>query len=167
MRYLKLILATSCLVFGLLFMFLDGFPLGLVVGLILGMIWAVLFCAVHDVLMKIKYPDETIPTVNQRLDLELNESYDRVFELCKSSINTIRRGKIIKSEPQNGKIVAGIGVNFYSWGESIIIDVSKIRENRMNVVITSKPILFSQVFDWGKNFENIESIRKFLLKEIS
>jgi hypothetical protein len=149
-------------------MFLYGFPLGLYFGLVTGVISAVLGSVAIDICLNIKYSDGTlIPSINQQLDLELDESYDRVFELCKSSINSIRRSKIITSDSQSGKIVARIGISFYSWGESISFDVSEIRENSMNVVITSKPILITQVFDSGKNYENIKSIRKFLLSEIS
>lgn len=50
------------------------------------------------------------------------------------------------------------GVTLTSWGEKINIKLTPIGENQTSVEVHSECALATQVIDWGKNKENVQSI---------
>ncbi len=54
------------------------------------------------------------------------------------------------------------GVTFTSWGEKIIIGLIPVACDMVNVEITSRCAMPTQVLDWGKNKQNLEAIFHYI-----
>ena len=95
-------------------------------------------------------------------NIELKLPYDKVFNLCIESLKMFKRYKIKKEDYSYGKIIAITGITWKSWGEVISFAIHKIDNNKIQVIISSKPILCTTLVDYGKNLENVEKIVAFL-----
>ena len=55
-------------------------------------------------------------------------------------------------------LVCATGMNVWSWGESVRVTVY----SDGHVTALSKCVLPLQLMDWGKNYENIQSLKRVL-----
>ncbi len=90
--------------------------------------------------------------------VELRLPYDQAFDLCISSVNAVKKGKIRMEDRPQGRIEARAGLTWTSWGEVISFDLRRIDEDRTRVEVSSKPVLRTTLVDLGKNLENVEKI---------
>ena len=87
--------------------------------------------------------------------ITLNKSKDDFVQDLKSGFKKLNWS--IKNE-SDSEINASNKINFLSWGEKIIIKF--LDSNRVS--ITSKCVLPTQRFDWGKNGKNVNSLLSLL-----
>lgn len=92
----------------------------------------------------------------------LNIPYNKALDLCVDSLHKISRSKIQEKNISLGKVVAKTGLSWKTWGDRIVFDVKAINDDRVEVTVSSKPILFTTLVDYGKNAENINRICEFL-----
>lgn len=96
---------------------------------------------------------------NRRV-IELQCPYDEAFNLCVSALNIVRgKAKILSKDRSMGYIIAKISITRTSWGETITFNIRRI-DDKTRIIISSKSMM--QIFDFGKNYENIEKITNFL-----
>jgi hypothetical protein len=88
--------------------------------------------------------------------------YDNVFE---ASLRVIRQlgWSLISTDKEAGVIKARTSMSLRSWGEDIIIRLSK--ENMATIVSVSSHAVF-QLFDWGKSIENENLFHEELKKHV-
>jgi hypothetical protein len=81
-------------------------------------------------------------------------------------LKTINRCRIISKSLDNGEIRARAGLNWKTWGDDIFF---KLTHGTGSTVaeISSRPSARSTMIDFGKNLDNIERIRRFLLEHLS
>ncbi len=95
-------------------------------------------------------------------NIELQVSYDKVFDLCIESLNSVKRCKINKENRPQGKIDARAGMTWKTWGDVVSFDVRKIDSDRTQIEVSSRPVVRTTLVDYGKNLENVEKIIKFI-----
>ena len=101
---------------------------------------------------------------NRRI-IELNCSFNEAFNLCISSLSTIRGGvKAIDKDKDRGIIIARTGLTWSSWGEIIKFKIHRVSDNKVQIEVLSKQATI-QILDYGKNFENIEKITTYLKEQ--
>ena len=99
---------------------------------------------------------------NKRV-IELECPYDEAFKLCTLAVNVVRgRPRILSRDKSRGLITAKTGITGDSWGEIITFNIRRINDNKTRIEITSRSVIYVQILDSGKNFENIEKITAFL-----
>ena len=95
--------------------------------------------------------------------IELECPYDEAFKLCTLAVNVVRgRPRILSRDKSRGLITAKTGITRDSWGEIITFNIRRISDNRTRIEISSRSVIYVQILDSGKNFENIEKITAFL-----
>ena len=170
-RYLKLFLATGIpfgIVMGVLYLLQHGFLEGLIAGLFSGLFFggfmSLILGTLHSWSVKRILPEKPKPSmgVHHVRNLELQVSYDKVFDLCIESLNLIKRCKIRKENRPQGKIDARAGITWKTWGDVILFDVRKIDIDRTQIIVSSRPAVRTTLVDYGKNLENVERISSFL-----
>jgi hypothetical protein len=168
--YKRLFLATVIpfgIIMGICLMFQYGF-LGFVAGLFGGIFYggfmSLILGSLHIWSVKrISYrKSKDITNVRHSRNIELQLSYDKAFNLCIESLKIFKKYKIKEENYSYGKIVAITGMTWKSWGEVISFDVHKTDNNRIQIIISSKPVLPTTLVDYGKNLENVERIVVFL-----
>jgi len=96
--------------------------------------------------------------------IELQCSYDEVFNLCISALNSVKGGaKISDMDRSLGFIVAKTGQTMKSRGEVITFNIREVND-RVRIEVISKPRIRPQllILDYGKNYENVKKIADFL-----
>jgi len=99
--------------------------------------------------------------------IELQCSYNEVFNLCVSALNSIG-ARISEIDKSSGSIIAKTGPNMKSWGEVITFNIQEA-DNKVKIEVMSKPRIRPQllVLDYGKNYENVKKIADFLKSKTS
>lgn len=130
-------------------------------------LWLVLWW-IHRISIKRKgFPltKQNLSVVHQR-ELRLNLPYEQAFSISKEAIRQLSR--IIKQEDYStGTLIANSRITWSSFGEQIVFKIDAIDDNRTQVRFTSRPIVPTTKFDYGKNLENIERIRHYLMSYVS
>jgi len=135
-------------------------------GALLGILLLVVFWFIQTAITKIipsygKY--NPYLTAHKVKNIELMSPYSTAFDLCISSVNTIRKCRIQTKNISDGMIIAETGMTWHSCGEIISFELRKIGNMRTHVKVSSKPNLFIVFGDkYGKNIENVEKIIRFL-----
>ena len=93
-------------------------------------------------------------------EAEFPVKQDIVFNVVCTAITTIKGMKIESSDKALARIIVKTGMNVWSWGENIYIQLSPVSESRTKVQITSHKIgnKYADVLDSGKNKKNVERI---------
>jgi len=163
--YLKLFLATG-IPFGLIMGVMYGdLTKGLFVGLFFGFFMSLILGTLNIIFTKKSTSQDSSKAtgVHQTKVLELQLPYDKTFDLCISSLDSVK-GTVKQEERSLGKVVAKTGMTWKSFGETIQFDVRKIDNEKTQVQISSKPALPTTLVDYGRNLENVEKITEFFNK---
>jgi len=99
-------------------------------------------------------------TSSSRKILTVNLSFDQVMPALERALGNIG-ANISESDRTNGRIKAKIGTSVWSWGENIIIIVTR-SQSGYSVDVESKSALSTTVADWGKNETNIQKLAREL-----
>lgn len=163
--HLKLFLVTGVsfgLIMGVVYRDLSR---GLILGLFFGFFMSLIVGKMNTIFAKKSKSNSSDKTmsVRQIKVLELQLPYDKTFDLCIESLDTI--GGTVKQEERSlGKVVSKIGMTWKSFGETVQFDIHKIDDKKTQVQVLSKPALPITLVDYGKNLENVEKITEFLEK---
>ncbi len=79
--------------------------------------------------------------------------YNQVYMACKRASRNLG-WRITEFDKEEGYIEAKASVSLLSWGESIEINVWEDEDETL-VEVESRPT--AQLFDWGKNNENLDN----------
>jgi uncharacterized membrane-anchored protein len=89
-----------------------------------------------------------------------NSPFGQVFTAAVQAVENCG-WDITEKDEKEGRIVVRTEMSLLSWGEEIVIELSK-RENKTLMNVSSEPI--SQLFDSGKSSKNLEKFIRNLKK---
>lgn len=131
-------------------------------------LWLVLWL-IHRISIKRKgFPltKQNLSVVHQR-EIRLSLPYEQAFNICKEAINQLSRITFKQEDYSTGTLIANSRITWSSFGEQIIFNIDAIDDNKTQVRFTSRPLVSTTKFDYGKNLENIERIRHYLMSYVS
>ncbi len=137
---------------------------GILSGLVFGTLVSYILISLHKSLSR-KVVDDSFNhnfAINQRRRIEIPLSYEDAYRLCLHSLKTISRCSIKSQSPDAGIIKARAGINWKTWGDNVLLKLVK-GEGATIVEISSRPSARSTLVDFGKNLDNVERIKRFLL----
>ena len=145
----------------------SGILSGLISGVIFGIIMTGIFGYWHYRSVKRKSLDDSINDydVKQTKEVELPVSYDKTFELCIESLNKLKKPKIKDRDYSQGTITVKTGITWDTFGDTISFKLTEVKDHNTHIKISSKPVVFFQIVDYGKNLENVNNIVSFLEKQ--
>jgi hypothetical protein len=80
--------------------------------------------------------------------LDISAPIDRVREAIPKAI-AVSRWKLMDANSERGHFKARIGITFYTWGQILSIDASRIDSVSSHVKVRCEAI--AQKYDWGRN----------------
>ncbi len=141
----------------------NAFQYGLRAGTAIGLVFAVLLVCVllpldltaHLFLAKGKYRE--LWELEQTRELCFEGTLRELTGMCRQALLAVPAVKTVSEDPENRVIRAAIGMSWRSGGEYIDVEIKQEGENKWAVRCTSRPTSTNIVFDYGKNFENVET----------
>ncbi len=133
-------------------------------GLIFGTLTSYILISLHRSLSKKVITDMPIDDygIHQTRSIKLNLSCEQAYDLSLQALKAIKKCRIKSQSPDAGEIRARTGLTWKTWGDDIIIKLTKVKKTTL-IDISSRPSAKSTLVDFGKNLDNVERIRKFLL----
>lgn len=147
----------------------HAFQYGLKAGLLLGGIFAVLLVCVMlplDLTARLflsKTGYKEIWELEQCRDFEFEGPLKNAIAHCRQALLAVPNIGSVIEDAENLVIRASTGISWRSRGEQIDVEINPIAENKWQLKCTSRPPSSDIVFDYGKNFDNVEC----WLKEMS
>ena len=127
-----------------------------------GLISAAIFSSlvVLDILATLKYgKDPEKLKLHQNRNLVINMTYDEGFACIERVVSRMRiNGKRVDKE--RGIIRAYTGSTWKSFGERIEVKIDLIDTDTLSLIVKSRPRIWGNMIDYGKNYENVETICK-------
>jgi len=65
------------------------------------------------------------------------------------------------SETETG-VVLKSGATWTSWGERVFVSINPINDGHTEIQVESKPLVFTTLFDTGKNLENVVRMERMV-----
>jgi len=142
----------------------DAILNGILSGLIFGILISYILITLHKSLSRKVVPDASIHDfdIHQVRSIGLDMPFEQAFGLCIKSLETIYRCRVLSQSLDNGEIRARAGLNWKTWGDIINFKLTR-GEDSIVVEISSRPVASSTLVDFGKNLDNVERIKRFLL----
>lgn len=135
---------------------------GLNAGLVIGLCVSVLFVCVllpRDLITKMflkKGQYREIWELEQTLDMEVEGSLKEVFGACRQALLAVPYVRAVSDDFENLVATANTGASWRSSGEEMEVEINPVSENRWHLKCTSRSRAKDIVFDYGKNFENVD-----------
>lgn len=95
-------------------------------------------------------------------ELVVLRSPAETFKLCRAAIQTLNGTWITEEDPETGYIKARRGLSWTSWGERLEFHITPIGARYTELKVCSRPVLYSNFLDSGRNVGNITSICSYL-----
>jgi hypothetical protein len=136
-----------------------GWKAGLTIGLIFGVLHVVvsvlldLFARMF--LAKGVYKD--VFELEQVREVKMEGTSKEVLAACREALLKISYVKSVSDDSEQMITRAVMGTSWRSTGEEMEVEMNPIAENSWMVKCTSKPRSPNALFDYGKNFENVET----------
>jgi hypothetical protein len=148
--------------FGLIRAFIFGIFLDIL--LIIG--WSILCLLDYIAIRKLFRKFGTIDySICQTREITIEKPFITTYPMFVNAIKKLKHIKNISLNEEKGMIRITTGFNFRTSGDIITIKLLSNSSDRTRVQISSKPRLKTVIFDYGKNYENAEKIKKLILKQ--
>ena len=108
------------------------------------------------------YLIERSPSVRQELDVTVDVAPNELFEVCRDVLAELDDVSVGTGDAGQLRLIGEIGPSWRSFGEHLQIVVREIAPSRSRVWILSRPTHRAALIDYGKNLENVISIRDAL-----
>lgn len=141
----------------------KAFEFGLQAGLIVGLIFGLVVVAVllpmdlsaHLFLSKGLYKE--IWELEQSRDIIAGGTIKEVVAACRQALLVVPNIKNVSDDMENLVTRAQTGTSWRSPGEELEVEINPVEEHKWRLRCTSKSKGKNIVFDYGKNFENVET----------
>jgi hypothetical protein len=141
----------------------NAFHYGLVAGLVFGLIAAVFMVAVllpldlsaHVFLPKGRY--KQIWELEQTREFEVDGTAKEMLHASRQALLVVPYVTAVSDDIEHMLTRAVTGPSWRSGGEELEVEINPVGAHRWNIKATSKPKGNGVVFDYGKNFENLET----------
>lgn len=145
----------------------NSFRFGLQAGLIIGLLTAVIVVAVGLLMdctarlfLAKGMAHNDVWQLEQIRDVPANGTAKEVIAACRQALLAVPYVKAVQDDIENLITRATIGTSWRSAGEDMEVEINPVDELKWTVRCISKPRSHNMVFDYGKNFENVEIWRK-------
>ncbi len=141
----------------------NAFRYGLMAGLTIGGIFAVFMVAVllpldlsaHVFLSKGRY--RQIWELEQMRELDVVGTGKQVLHAARQALLVVPYVTRVSDDVEHMITRAASGPSWRSSGEEMEVELTPMAENHWKVKVVSRPRSKNVVFDYGKNFENVET----------
>ncbi len=114
-----------------------------------------------------KEPSEGLWELTQQRQLEFSGSLKSAMAISRRALLELPYTKSVSEDIDNLVLSASIGPSWKSSGEEVKVKIEKVAENKWRIYCISTPASKNTVFDYGKNFENVEFWMKIVSTHIS
>lgn len=141
----------------------NAFKYGITVGLLLGGMFALFMVAVllpldlsaHIFLSKGRY--RQLWELEQVRELRAFGTAKQILHACRQALLVVPYVNAVSDDVENMVTRAIAGVSWRSPGEDLEVEITPRAPNEWHVKVVSRPRSKSVVFDYAKNFENVET----------
>lgn len=140
-----------------------GIFAGLAFGIILILVFLALDITAHLFLPKDRF--EEVWELEQRREVVLDGSLKEIMIRCRQAILTVPNVGNVSESSESKSFLVSIGPSWKSGGETMEVKMEMLGENSWKLSCLSKPLSTNIVFDYGKNYLNVETWLSNLLKE--
>jgi hypothetical protein len=86
--------------------------------------------------------------------INVQGSYDQIWDQCIAALKRIN-ADIKTIDATKGLIEGSMGLNWRSWGETVVVQITRIGADECSVHVKSDSKLVTTALDYGKNASNI------------
>ena len=142
----------------------SGIAYGVLIGTTFGGLMSLLFgfLAQRSLIWKLRSKSQASRGVHHVRQVEIKLPYDAAYNLCRESLQFIQDCQVQHEEWARGRIVARAGVGWQNRGNMISLEVYNLDFNKVRIRVSSRPVLSTDLIDYGRNLENVERITRFL-----
>jgi hypothetical protein len=105
---------------------------------------------------------EGVWELEQTRVVELDGTIKQIAAACRQALLSVPNVTNVTDDMENLLARAQTGASWRSPGEDLEVEINPVNESRWQVRCVSKPRSPKVVFDYGKNFENVEIWRRQL-----
>jgi hypothetical protein len=145
-----------------------AFQFGLQAGLVIGIVssfFLVAICALMDLtthLFLAKGLYKEIWDLEQTRSILAEGSIKEVMQATRQALLTVPNVKNVSDDVDNLITRASTGPSWRSPGEEMEVEINPMKDNVWKLTCSSRPRSKSTVFDYGKNYENVEAWQRKL-----
>jgi|694.fasta_scaffold144831_3 hypothetical protein len=148
----------------------NAFELALKAGLIVGLIFSAIVVGIllpmdlsaHLFLRKGLYRE--VWELEQTRDVEVDGTNKQVVSACRQALLVVPYITNVSDDTEHLITRAATGPSWRSAGEELEVEINPVSATRWSLKCTSKSKGKNVLFDYGKNYENVETWRKHLLR---
>jgi hypothetical protein len=148
----------------------HAFEFGLNAGLLFGGIFAAMLVGVmlpmdlsaHLFLSKGRYAE--LWELEQTRELQIDGSIREITGLVRRALLLVPNVKAVTEDPEHQTLQASIGTSWRSSGEQMRVEIESLPNGKWRLRCHSASPSKNIVFDYGKNFENVEAWERHLLR---
>lgn len=133
----------------------GGLTIGLIFGVLLVAVQIQLDLFTRMFLAKGIYKD--VFELEQVREVKMEGSSKEVLAACREALLKVAYVKSVSDDSEQMVTRAVTGTSWRSTGEEMEVEINPIAENSWSIKCTSKPKSANALFDYGKNFENVET----------
>lgn len=104
--------------------------------------------------------------LEQKREIVLPGTVKQVLAACRQALLVVPNVTSVLDDAENLSALAFTGSSWRSYGEEIKVEIKPLSDNKCQVICTSSPKSSKVVFDYGKNFENVETWLKKMVEEL-
>lgn len=105
--------------------------------------------------------------LEQTREVELDGTNKEVVSACRQALLVVPYITNVSDDTEHLITRAATGTSWRSAGEELEVEINPISATRWLLKCTSKSKGKNVLFDYGKNYENVETWRKHLLKQMA
>lgn len=151
----------------------NAFEYGVKWGLEIGLVFGILMVGVLlplDLTMHLSRAKgsayKEIWELEQVREVEFQGKLKEVMAACRKALLAVPQVNAVSDDSENLLARASTGVSWRSPGEEMEVEINPISEDKWHVKCVSRSRSKNVVFDYGKNFENVETWHKHMNTEM-
>lgn len=139
--------------------FQFAFTFGLGVGIVVAVLLAAIFLLIDltSRLFLAKGVSQDIWKIEQTREVAAEGTAKEVVSACRQALLAVPYVKAVSDDMEHLITRATVGQSWRSSGEDMEVEINPQGERQWTLRCTSRPKAKDTVFDYGKNFENVET----------
>lgn len=135
-----------------------------IAGIVFGIIMAA-FSYFSDQKLQKKGIDTSNTSPRQSRKMSVNRTINEVMPICEQAILSLNKAVIKEKDLTTGTIKAKTKMTWKSFGEIVKISAKSLGDGETLIEIKSSPFIPTNVIDYGKGLENVETIVSYIKSE--
>jgi hypothetical protein len=127
---------------------------------------AVAIAIVHDTVARRGLGSESA-SPRQHRSLLTSRSADEAFRIVQQLLKGQSWIRVKEEDPGKRLLVARTRASLSSFGERLVVEVSRAESGTTAVTMTSEPLVRTTLIDWGKNWRNLEHLQRLLQQHLA